>query len=98
MHDDDFRQCASEFLEQARIIVDIGERARLYRNFQVKFDRELPALPLFYPVYTYAVDAEVQGLRIGPLFDPSDRFNQVDEWFLLAKRTIEEVVSETATP
>ncbi len=75
---------ASEYLEQARITFDLGERTRLYRNFQVRFARELPALPLFYPVYSYAVSAEVQGISIGPLFDPSDRLATLPEWYLRA--------------
>jgi len=85
---------ASEYLEQARVTVDLGERSKMYRNFQVRFSQELPALPLFYPVYTYGVDASVQGVRIGPLYDPSDRFSTVTGWFLVAKRTLE----QTATP
>jgi peptide/nickel transport system substrate-binding protein len=73
---------ASEYLEQARVETDVAERARLYRNFQVRFSSELPALPLFYPVYNYAVDDDVQGITVGPLFDPSDRFSTVTQWFL----------------
>jgi peptide/nickel transport system substrate-binding protein len=89
---------ASEYLEQARVTLDLAERARLYRNFQVIFARELPSIPLFYPVYSFAVDQEVQGVTVGPLFDPSDRFASVEEWFLLARRTVEEIVTPTATP
>lgn len=94
---------ASEYLEEGRVTVDIGERTRLYRNFQVLFSQELPALPLFYPVYTYAVSPEVQGVRVGPMFDPSDRFNTIASWFLLARRTAgktttPEVVIPTPTP
>jgi peptide/nickel transport system substrate-binding protein len=81
---------ASEYLEQARIIVDPTERTRLYRNFQVRFINELPALPLFYPVYTFGVDAEVQGIRTGPLFEPSDRFANITEWFLFSERAVGE--------
>ncbi len=88
---------ASEYLEQARIIVELDERARLYRNFQVRFSRELPALPLFYPVYTYGVAEEVQGISLGPLFDPSDRFLTANEWYLLARVTLEDVVTPTVT-
>lgn len=75
---------ASEFLEQARMIVDLGERERLYRNFQVLFMRELPSLPLFYPVYTYAVTEDLNGINLGPLFEPSDRFNNVHDWYILS--------------
>ena len=77
---------ASEFLEQARTSVDLGERIRLYRNFQVLFTQELPALPLFYPVSSYAVDRQIQGVSVGPLFNASDRFATIDQWFLVAKK------------
>ncbi|MBC8506080.1 MAG: peptide ABC transporter substrate-binding protein [Anaerolineales bacterium] len=77
---------ASEYLEQARILVDPEERTRLYRNFQVRFAGELPALPLFYPMYTYGVDSQIKGVRIGPLFDTPDRFATVTDWFLFSER------------
>jgi peptide/nickel transport system substrate-binding protein len=86
---------ASEYLEQARITIDFAERERLYRNFQILFVQELPALPLYYPVYNYAVDQQVQGVRMGPLFDASDRFATISEWFLETERIIE---SPTPTP
>jgi len=75
---------ASEHLENARVAVDISERMRLYNNFQVIFAEELPALPLYYPVYTYAVRRDVQGVRMGPLFDTTDRFVSVLDWYLAA--------------
>lgn len=86
---------ASEYLEQARIEVDITERTRLYNNFQVRFASELPSLPLFYPIYNYAVEEQVQGVTMGPLYEPSDRLVTAPQWFLLAERGIE---SETASP
>jgi len=79
---------SSEYLEQARIIVDPIERTRLYRNFQVRFLNELPALPLFYQVYTFGVDAEIQGIRTGPLFEPNDRFAHITEWYLFSERIV----------
>ena len=86
---------ASEYLEQARISTDLDERTRLYNNFQVRWSQELPAIPLFYPVYTYAVSSDVQGVSIGPIFDPSDRFNHVTNWYLVTRRTSGEA---TASP
>jgi peptide/nickel transport system substrate-binding protein len=89
---------ASEYLEQARVLVDQNVRARLYRNFQSIFARELPALLLYYPVYTYGVDLRVQGVQIPPLFEPSDRFNNVSDWYLVTRRALEQTVEPTATP
>jgi peptide/nickel transport system substrate-binding protein len=90
---------ASEYLEQARIAVDLNERAKMYRNFQVVFQEELPALPLFYPVYSYAVTREVQDVRTGPFFDPSDRFSNIPEWNLANRpRVPAPAVEASATP
>jgi peptide/nickel transport system substrate-binding protein len=76
---------ASEYLEQARIILDTGERTRLYRNFQVRFVDQLPALPLYYPVYTYGVSADVKGVRIGPIFKASDRLGTINQWYFFVE-------------
>jgi len=89
---------ASEYLEQARITTDLTERQRLYNNFQVRFSSELPALPLFYPVYTYAVTADVQGISVGPLFDPSDRYSSITNWFLITRRATGTETGLTPTP
>jgi peptide/nickel transport system substrate-binding protein len=77
---------ASEYIEQARVNPKLSDRQKLYRNFQVVFNQDLPAIPLFYPVYTYAVDRQVQGVQIGPLYDTSDRFMTVTQWYLRAAR------------
>jgi len=73
---------ASEYLEKARVITDIHERERMYHNFQVIYNQENPSLILYYPIYNYAISKDVQGVRVGPLFDTSDRFNTFTEWYL----------------
>lgn len=89
---------ASEYLEQARVTTDLSERQRMYRNFQFIFEREIPSIPLYYPVYNYAVSTKVNGVRIGPLYDQSDRFSNVAEWFLITSIQNEAPVQATATP
>lgn len=81
-------RAASEYLEQARVTADYTLRAKLYRNFQVVFAKELPALPLFVPVYTYGVDAQVQGVQVGALYEPSDRLATFSRWYLLTRRAL----------
>ncbi len=85
---------ASEYLEQARVTADFGLRARLYRNFQVIFARELPSLPLYAPVYSYGVNNTVQAVQMPPLYDASDRFLLISQWYLVTHRSIE----QTPTP
>jgi peptide/nickel transport system substrate-binding protein len=90
---------ASEYLEKARVTVNMDDRARLYRNFQLIFAEEMPALPLFYSVYSTAIDYQVQGVTMGPLFDRSDRFSTINNWYFAARRPSinTEVIETTAT-
>ncbi len=74
---------ASEYVEVGRTQVDWQQRANLYKSFQVRFMNELPSLPLFFLVESVGIDREVQGVRIGPMYDPLDRYNNVNEWFIL---------------
>jgi peptide/nickel transport system substrate-binding protein len=89
---------ASEYIEQARVVADPAIRARLYRNFQVVFARELPALLLYYPIYNYAVDQRVQGVQAAPLFEPADRFNTIADWYMVTSRTSDKTLQPTITP
>jgi len=89
---------ASEYLEQARVLVPPADRIKRYRNFQVRFASEMPALPLFYPVYSFGIDQQVQGVSMGPLYEPSDRLNTITSWYLVAKPSLETPVPPTTTP
>jgi peptide/nickel transport system substrate-binding protein len=89
---------ASEYLEQARVTADYTLRTRLYRNFQVVFAKELPALPLFAPVYSYGVDSQVQGVQVPSLYDPSDRLATFANWYLLTRRALEPEETPTTSP
>lgn len=88
---------ASEYLEEARVEIDRAERIRLYNNFQVRFATELPALPLIYPIYNYGIDQRVNGVTIGSLYEPSDRFAGITKWFLIAERSSETVTAPAET-
>lgn len=89
---------ASEFLEVARTSADFAERARLYRNFQVVFAKDMPSLPLYYPVYSYGVDLQVQGVQVAPMYDVSDRLALINEWYLITRRTLEQTPQPTTAP
>jgi peptide/nickel transport system substrate-binding protein len=89
---------ASEYLEQARVNTDFEVRTRLYRNFQVMFAKELPSLPLYYPVYSFGVDSQVLGVQVAPLSDISDRFALITNWYLVTRRALETTPEETVVP
>jgi len=76
----------SEALETARKTSDQSQRAVLYQKFQELFADRVPALLLYYPVYTYGVDQRVRGVQLAPMLTPSDRFRNVAQWYIKTKR------------
>jgi peptide/nickel transport system substrate-binding protein len=80
---------ASDTIEQARVTIDLAERKRLYHNFQSIFANELPALPLYYPVYNYAVTKQILGISMGPLVDTSSRFSTITRWYMAARTVLD---------
>lgn len=79
---------ADELLENARRTLDRTERARMYQEFQDIFAAEAPAILLYYPMHSYAVNKEVKGVQVGPLTSPSDRFRQLDQWYIATQKKI----------
>lgn len=91
-------QEADQIMEQARAIVDEAERQKLYWRFQEIFAEELPALPLYYPVYTYAVSTRVQNVQIPSLRQPSERFANFADWYIVTRRVPANQVPTDAPP
>ncbi len=83
----DHRQI-SEIIETARIITNRAQRTDLYRQFQTLFADEVPAIPLYHPIYTYGVDAKVKRVQIGPLMTPTDRFSTIHQWYTVTRQVI----------
>ncbi len=79
----------SEVIEEARRTSDIVRRRELYWRFQELFQEKVPALLLFYPVYTFAVDERISGIQVGALLNsPADRFEGITGWYTLVRRRI----------
>ena len=78
----------SEIVEQARMTVRRDERVELYKEFQQLFMEEVPALPLYVPVYTYALDTRVRGVQLGPVMTSGDRFLTLMDWYVLQRRVV----------
>lgn len=78
----------SDWLEAARTTTDRSKRSELYRQFQDAFAEELPALPLYYPTYKYAISTRVKQVQIPPLIYPSDRLRTIGNWYINTKRVV----------
>lgn len=70
----------SEALERARRDPVGLNRVTHYRQFQALFAERVPALVLYYPLYTYGVDTRLAGIELGFLSAPSDRFRHIQDW------------------
>ncbi|NWF67692.1 MAG: hypothetical protein HXY40_01270 [Chloroflexi bacterium] len=72
----------SELLEFARQTSNGVSRIQLYTEFQQDFIQSAVALPLYYPLYTYAVSTRVSGVQLGFIASPADRFRDIWAWAL----------------
>jgi len=79
-------RAADEAIEQARSLPDREARRLHYVEFQRVFAEELPALLLYYPVYTYGVRDKIHDVQMGPLNAPGDRFRSLANWYSVTKR------------
>jgi ABC-type transport system substrate-binding protein len=70
----------SEILERARRETNGINRALLYRDFQRLFIERAIGIPLYYPLYTYAVNNTVAGVQLGFMGSPLDRFRTLSAW------------------
>ena len=70
-------------LEQGREAGGSDKRAAIYADFQREFAEQVPAVVLYYPRYVYVVASSVHGVSAEPVIDPSGRFADVDDWFMV---------------
>lgn len=89
---------ADAMMEQARALTDEAERRARYYRFQEIFAEEVPAILLYYPVYTYGVSTRVHNVQIGSLNQPSERFDTFEDWYILTRRVPANQAPATAPP
>ncbi len=94
----------NDLLLQGRGTGDRILRFGLYTRFQEIFSDELPALPLYYPVYHYAISTRIKDVQLGAMIYPSDRLRTLDVWLsntrrvLPAEATAEAIIRATTPP
>ncbi len=76
---------ADKALEGGRTVRDVQTRSAKYRSFIQAWMADSPAIMLYSPSYTYAVDRNVHGIDIRRLVSASDRFDNVEHWSLKVK-------------
>ena len=72
---------ADSLLSQARAETDTRTREKLYSQFAAIVEKDQPAVFLFAPQFLYIVPRELQGIELGALTAPSERFLNVSDWY-----------------
>jgi len=75
----------SELLERARRDNSGLNRKEIYAQFQRDFVSRAVAIPLYYPLYTYAVRSNINGVQLGFIGAPSDRLQNIQDWSIQAE-------------
>ncbi|MBX4192158.1 hypothetical protein KW798_01605 [Candidatus Parcubacteria bacterium] len=67
-------------LEEMRTTSDTARREQLYTQFVSELTKDVPALFLYTPDFVYSIPNDIQGLSLGSIETPSDRFLSVASW------------------
>lgn len=91
-----FDKDVDSLLTEARKTNDVEQRRLKYLHFQNILAEKVPAIFLYNPTYTYAIDKRVRGVGEAYITVPADRFRDIRLWHIETKRTWKEQVEETA--
>lgn len=81
-----YQKNIDDLLETARQTSDAEQRRLKYFNFQNILAEETPAIFLYNPYYTYAMNTDVKGVSSQYITLPSDRFADILNWHLKTDR------------
>ncbi|MEK7077987.1 MAG: ABC transporter substrate-binding protein [Patescibacteria group bacterium] len=73
-------------LESARQMLSPQEKIKKYQEFQNIIMSDLPAIFLYSPNYIYAVSDKVRGFETEAINTPSQRFENINQWYIATKR------------
>lgn len=77
---------ADKLLEEARQTMDVNQRVEKYKEFQKIVTDDIPAIFLYSSTYLYPVNKKVKGIFVDKLPLPSQRFCQIENWYIKTKR------------
>ena len=72
---------ADSILSLARTSTNKKDRDALYAQFASIIQKDQPAVFLYSPDFIYIVPGGIQGMRLGALTTPAERFHDAYEWY-----------------
>ncbi|EKD78776.1 MAG: hypothetical protein ACD_41C00268G0001, partial [uncultured bacterium] len=82
-----YQKNIDDLLETARKTSDEEQRRLKYFHFQNILAEEIPAIFLYNPYYTYAMNKNIKGVANQYISLPSDRFADILNWHIKTDRT-----------
>ncbi|MFH0834001.1 MAG: ABC transporter substrate-binding protein [Patescibacteria group bacterium] len=70
------------WLEQVRSSFDSSERRKRLANLREVLSEEVPAVMLYTPTYSYAIDKKIKGFNLGHIALKRDRLANLPSWYL----------------
>ncbi|MDO8507647.1 MAG: peptide ABC transporter substrate-binding protein [bacterium] len=77
-----------KFIEVARKTTDATEKKSKLEEIQKIILEDVPAVYLYNPFYVFITSDKVKGVRDGKMISPSDRFEDIENWYLKADRVM----------
>ncbi len=77
---------ADGLLQDARQSLNPIDRIKKYDDFQKIVINDVPAVFLYNPLYLYPQTTAIQGAKIAVISTPSNRFANIDKWYIKTKR------------
>ncbi|MEK7092968.1 MAG: ABC transporter substrate-binding protein [Patescibacteria group bacterium] len=72
---------ADSLLSQARSTTNAADRDKLYAQFASLVKKDDPAVFLYAPEFVYVVPKNIEGIELGALTTPAERFLNVYRWY-----------------
>ena len=85
---------ADELIEQARGTSDLAQRAQAYRDLQDLVAKDIAAIFLYQPAYSYVSSSKIQNVDVGQIVIPADRFANINTWYIKTKKVFVKVDTE----
>jgi len=77
---------ADKLIEQARTTDNVDEQNEFFKKFQDIINEEIPAIFLYTPTYTFVANNDIKGISDTRIFSPSDRYNNLENWYIKTKK------------
>ena len=69
-------------LASARTASSFSDRKALYQQFSTELAKDMPAIFLYVPDYTYLTAPEVQNISLAGIARGSERYSAIGDWYI----------------